>query len=177
MRSRKNQGQRRRRVRVAARFGAQRPQLCSGLFITLHIFLQIVIFHGWTMLGSNQSPLSCEGSAMVCWRFLQLAEFAQTAEFLHWHLSKHFRRFTRVAAQLLGAKPAQKPVQRVAQSRRRFLPDLRYAPSGLLACSIPLGALLSSFLSLAREVLLVVLIEQMFPRSSGIHHRSLGWLR
>src|SRR5918997_4987539 len=53
------------------------------------------------MLGSNQRPLPCEGSVKVCWRFLEVAEFLQITVFLGWHFSQHFRRFTRVAAQLL----------------------------------------------------------------------------
>jgi hypothetical protein len=32
--------------------------------------LQIAGFMEWAMLVSNQRPLPCEGSAMVCWRFL-----------------------------------------------------------------------------------------------------------
>jgi hypothetical protein len=34
------------------------------------------------MLGSNQRPLPCEGSTVVCWRFLELAKFLQTIVFL-----------------------------------------------------------------------------------------------
>ncbi len=36
----------------------------------------------WAMLVSNQRPLPCEGSTMVCWSFLVLAEFLQIADFL-----------------------------------------------------------------------------------------------
>jgi hypothetical protein len=53
------------------------------------------------MLGSNQRPLPCEGSAMVCWGFLELAELPQIAVFLRCCFSQMFRRFTRVAARLL----------------------------------------------------------------------------
>ena len=53
------------------------------------------------MLGSNQRPLPCEGSTIVCWRFLELAKYLQIIVFLLWYFSQHFRRFTRVAARLL----------------------------------------------------------------------------
>ena len=53
------------------------------------------------MLGSNQRPLPCEGSKIVCWRFLEIAEYLQITEFPRWRISRHFRRFTRVAARLL----------------------------------------------------------------------------
>ncbi len=33
----------------------------------------------WAMLGSNQRPLPCEGSATVCWSFLELAKLLQIA--------------------------------------------------------------------------------------------------
>jgi hypothetical protein len=29
------------------------------------------------MLGSNQRPLPCEGSVIVCWRFLEVAKYLQ----------------------------------------------------------------------------------------------------
>jgi hypothetical protein len=29
-------------------------------------FRQIITFYGWAMLGSNQRPLPCEGTVMVC---------------------------------------------------------------------------------------------------------------
>jgi hypothetical protein len=51
------------------------------------------------MLGSNQRPLPCEFSAMVCWGFLELAKSLQIAVFLRRRFSQAFRRFTRVAAQ------------------------------------------------------------------------------
>ncbi len=53
------------------------------------------------MLVSNQRPLPCEGSAIVCWTFLEFAKLPQIAVFLHKLISQHFRRFTRVAARLL----------------------------------------------------------------------------
>ncbi len=53
------------------------------------------------MLVSNQRPLPCEGSTMVCCSFLELAECLQIAVFVSCRFSQHFRRFARVAAQLL----------------------------------------------------------------------------
>src|SRR5215210_999765 len=53
------------------------------------------------MLGSKQRPLPCEGSTIVCCRFLELANFPQTAVFLRRRIFQLFRRFTRVAARLL----------------------------------------------------------------------------
>jgi hypothetical protein len=41
---------------------------------------------------------------IVCWGFLELAEFLQTAEFLRRRFSQHCRRFTRVAARFLHSK-------------------------------------------------------------------------
>jgi hypothetical protein len=38
-------------------------------------------FLEWAMLGSNQRPLPCEGSLIVCWRFLELAKYLQIAAF------------------------------------------------------------------------------------------------
>ena len=53
------------------------------------------------MLGSNQRSLPCEGSTIVCWGFLELAKLPHIAAFFRRRFSQHFRRFTRVAAQLL----------------------------------------------------------------------------
>jgi hypothetical protein len=53
------------------------------------------------MLGSNQRPLPCEGSAIGCWRFLELAKCLQIAIFPRYHFSQYSRRFTWVAARLL----------------------------------------------------------------------------
>jgi hypothetical protein len=39
-------------------------------------------FSEWAMLGSNQRPLPCEDSVIVCWRLLELAESLQMVEFL-----------------------------------------------------------------------------------------------
>src|SRR5215203_212586 len=64
------------------------------------------------MLGSNQRPLPCEGSVMVCSRFLEVAKLLQIDVFCLLDFSQYFRRFTRVAARLLmslmtegGTKP------------------------------------------------------------------------
>jgi hypothetical protein len=38
-------------------------------------------FLTWAMLGSNQRPLPCEGSVIVCWSFLELAKFLQIEGF------------------------------------------------------------------------------------------------
>jgi hypothetical protein len=35
----------------------------------------------WAMLGSNQRPLPCEGSVIVCWRFLEVAKSLQIERF------------------------------------------------------------------------------------------------
>ena len=50
--------------------------------------------------GSNQRPLPCEGSKIVCWTFLQVAKPLQKAILLRIHFPLVFRRFTRVAAQV-----------------------------------------------------------------------------
>jgi len=54
-----------------------------------------VAFPEWAMLGSNQRPLPCEGSAMVCWRFLELAKFLQQT-----HLG--YDAFLNLSGDLLG---------------------------------------------------------------------------
>jgi hypothetical protein len=56
------------------------------------------------MLGSNQRPLPCEGSTIVCWRFLDLAKCLQIDIFSLIDFSQYFRRFTRVAAPLLHSR-------------------------------------------------------------------------
>jgi hypothetical protein len=38
-------------------------------------------FLKWAMLGSNQRPLPCESSTIVCWRFLDCAKLLQIAAF------------------------------------------------------------------------------------------------
>src|SRR5215204_6879579 len=74
-------------------------------------YLQTEKFREWAMLGSNQLPLPCEGSTIVCCRFLELANFPQTAVFLRRRNSQLFRRFTRVAARLLHIHlPAVRPL-------------------------------------------------------------------
>jgi hypothetical protein len=42
---------------------------------------------------------------MVCWRFLEIAKLPQIDALLRHCFSQIFRRFTRVAAQLLHASP------------------------------------------------------------------------
>jgi hypothetical protein len=53
------------------------------------------------MLGSNQRPLPCEGSKIDCRRFLEVAKSLQMIVFFREHFALVFRRFTRVAAQML----------------------------------------------------------------------------
>jgi hypothetical protein len=43
--------------------------------------LQNAAFAEWAMLGSNQRPLPCEGSVIVCWRFLEVAKSLQIERF------------------------------------------------------------------------------------------------
>jgi hypothetical protein len=50
------------------------------------------------MLGSNQRPLPCEGSAIVFWSFLEFPKCLQITVFLYFHFSLHFRIFVWVAA-------------------------------------------------------------------------------
>jgi hypothetical protein len=63
-------------------------------------YLRNGVFREWAMLGSNQRPLPCECSVIVCWGFLELAKFLQMHRFFTF-LSQQFRRFARVVAQLL----------------------------------------------------------------------------
>ena len=64
------------------------------------------------MLVSNQRPLPCESSAIVCWRFLESAKFLQRAEFLLRLFSQHFRRLTWVVARLLHGQRASDRTQK-----------------------------------------------------------------
>ena|SRR5918995_4456764 len=57
------------------------PERIQGLCACLAFYPQIVVFYGWAMLGSNQRPLPCEGSVIVCWRFLELAKLLQITVF------------------------------------------------------------------------------------------------
>jgi hypothetical protein len=83
-------------------YGFSRGQGVSpALSLTLTFSLQNSIFPEWAMLGSNQRPLPCEGSTIVCWRFLELAKCLQIDIFSLIDFSQYFRRFTRVAARLL----------------------------------------------------------------------------
>jgi hypothetical protein len=56
------------------------------------------------MLGSNQRPLPCEGSVIVCWRFLEISKYLQMEAIRLWRFSQPFRRFIRVAARLLHTR-------------------------------------------------------------------------
>jgi len=42
------------------------PRQSPGFLLLCTFSLQIDVFRGWAMLGSNQRPLPCESSAMVC---------------------------------------------------------------------------------------------------------------
>jgi hypothetical protein len=79
------------------------------------------------MLGSNQRPLPCEGSEMVCWRFLELAKCLQIGALGLGPFSQPFRVFTRVAARLLhtgGPTPAARHGSSSAvRARRRCTPS------------------------------------------------------
>ena len=66
------------------------------------------------MLISNQRPLPCGGSAMVCWTFLRIAKRPQIAAFLCQFFSQHSQRFTRIAARLLHK------VETVTEAHRSF---------------------------------------------------------
>src|SRR5215210_10504 len=59
------------------------------------------------MLGSNQRPLPCEVSTIVCWRFLEFAKSLQISILSLRRFSQHFRVFTRVAARLLHTEHAR----------------------------------------------------------------------
>src|SRR5215218_8539518 len=60
-------------------------------------------FLGWAMLGSNQRPLPCEGSVLVCWRFLELAKFLQKRRFFILPFSQHFRNLLGLLHSKFGA--------------------------------------------------------------------------
>jgi hypothetical protein len=80
---------------VFAPVGGAGAGLCEAFYLENEKFWE------WAMLGSNQRPLPCEGSAIVFQRFLELAEYLQIAVLLRPRISQHFRTFTRVAARLL----------------------------------------------------------------------------
>ncbi len=44
-------------------------------------FLFFAGIYWWAMLGSNQRPLPCEGSVMVCWQYLEIAKRLQIEVF------------------------------------------------------------------------------------------------
>jgi len=58
---------------------AQQAILSTKKRLSIKVNLQTDPFWKWAMLVSNQRSLPCEGSAMVCWRFLEIAEFPQIA--------------------------------------------------------------------------------------------------
>ena len=53
----------------------------AAFYGALRFFLQNAALPEWAMLGSNQRPLPCEGSAMVCWTFLDFAKYLQIEVF------------------------------------------------------------------------------------------------
>jgi hypothetical protein len=59
------------------------------------------------MLGSNQRPLPCESSIIVCWRFLEVEKYLQISILLVWHFSWIFRILAWVAARLLHTRHAR----------------------------------------------------------------------
>jgi hypothetical protein len=88
-------------------------QIDTGLDSYFKIHLQIRKFREWAMLGSNQRPLPCEGSTIVCLEFLENAKCLQMYRFL---ALTHFPAFHEiysgcctVAAQRLRLASAQTP--------------------------------------------------------------------
>ncbi len=61
---------------VFAPVGGAGSGLCEAFY------LQNEKFWEWAMLGSNQRPLPCESSVIVCWRFLELAKHLEIDVFL-----------------------------------------------------------------------------------------------
>ena len=101
-------------ARLLHQYLTHTPQIC--------IFRLDMCFFGWTMLGSNQRPLPCEGSVIDCWRFLEIAKCLQMDVFSLRGFSQHFRIFTRVAARLLhagGPTPAARHGSSLAVRERR----------------------------------------------------------
>jgi len=79
------------------------------------------------MLGSNQRPLPCEGSTMVCWRCLEIAKYLQICRFPTLTLFSRFQDIysgcCTVAAQCL------------LLPRRLSLPSLPALPHPSYGCS------------------------------------------
>src|SRR5215218_2228127 len=76
----------------------------------------------WACLDSNQGPLPYQRSVTVFWGFPQFTNILQIAVFLDRSSSRHFRRFTRVAARLLHRCDGLHPHK---------VRDDRYSPSRL----------------------------------------------
>jgi hypothetical protein len=58
---------------------AARSLWLSDLRLSFLLYLQV--FTEWAMLRSNQRPLPCEGSTIVCWRCLEIAKYLQMTVF------------------------------------------------------------------------------------------------
>jgi hypothetical protein len=88
----------------------------------------------WAIVDSNHWPLPRQGSTILCWRFLQHAKLLQINIFVRWRISRHFRRFTRVAGRLL---------HRCDRLHPHKVREDRYSPSRLEPpyASFVLGAL------------------------------------
>src|SRR5918994_6557484 len=67
----------------SARVGTPGEQLSHtpDLLLLRTFSQQISVFLRWAMLGSNQRPLPCEGSVIVCCRFLERAKYLQIERF------------------------------------------------------------------------------------------------
>ena len=70
------------RVHVGVRLVYKQPVKNTDIFAFSTFVLQNAASCEWAMLGSNQRPLPCEGSTMVCWRFLELAKSLEIDVFL-----------------------------------------------------------------------------------------------
>jgi hypothetical protein len=100
-----------------------KSQVVFGSYrFSLTFYLQIPEKYRWAMLGSNQRPLPCEGSVIVCRRVREFAKCLQILVLGLWRISQLFRRFTRVAARtrantsfLCGRQPTTcTPVKRTS---------------------------------------------------------------
>jgi hypothetical protein len=67
--------------RVAARLLHKSKEAVAHLIFRHMKILQNTTFLKWAMLISNQRPLPCEGSTLVCWGFLEHAKCPLIAEF------------------------------------------------------------------------------------------------
>jgi hypothetical protein len=57
------------------------PDARQSIHLCSAFSLQTEQFSKWTMLRSNQRPLPCEGSVIICWTFLERANSLQTTPF------------------------------------------------------------------------------------------------